>query len=79
MCAQVREIPEMIEIKVLYRGGSKTAIVNIPSGGNIEPISTAGHRAGWKNAQKEPKNNMVSEIINNKNPRRSPLHTANVW
>ena len=77
--AQVTEKPERINTNVLNNGNSNTGITKIPSGGNIEPISIAGHNAAWKNAQKNPKNNINSDTINNKNPKRNPNLTGCVW
>jgi hypothetical protein len=28
----------------------------------IEPISIAGHKAAWKKAQKNPKNNIIQKL-----------------
>lgn len=48
----------------------------IPSGGKTEPNSRQGQIEEWKNAQKKPKNNIISETINRMNPKRSPALTA---
>jgi len=44
----------------------------ILSGGQIEPISIAGDKLEWKNAQKKAKKNATSESINKSIPIRSP-------
>jgi len=40
--------------------------------------STDGHKAEWKNAQKKPKNNIISEMIKSKNPLFKPALTTKV-
>lgn len=65
--------------KSVNKGNSNTGIVYIPSGGNTEPTSTEGHNAEWKNAQKKPKNNIISEITKRINPVRNPIRTTKVW
>lgn len=76
LCAQVTEIPDKINKQVLNKGNSNTSIGNTPSGGNTDPNSIAGFKAALKNAQKKPKNNIISEIINKIKPKRSPSLTA---
>jgi len=78
-CAHVTENPENIRTNVLNSGNSQTGIVCTPTGGNIDPVSLVGHKAAWKNAQKNPKNNINSDAINNKNPKRNPKRTGFVW
>jgi len=51
-------------------------IVYIPAGGYTPPISIAGFKALWKNAQKKPKNNIISDVMNNINPHFNPSLTA---
>ena len=47
-----------------------------PAGGQIPPISIDGHNAEWKNAQKKPKNNIISDAIKNKKPVFRPFLTT---
>lgn len=47
-----------------------------PTGGHIPPISTEGHKAEWKNAQKKPKNSIISDAIKNKKPVFNPFLTT---
>jgi len=53
--------------------------VLIPIGGHLVPNSIEGHKAEWKNAQKNPKKSIISETINNKNPSFKPFCTTIVW
>jgi hypothetical protein len=43
-------------------------MTTIPTGGHCAPKSIEGQKEEWKKAQKKPKNNMISDTINNKNP-----------
>ncbi len=63
----------------MNRGNSIEGIGCIPTGGNSDPISMDGQRDAWKKAQKNPKNNINSETINNKKPNLKPWRTALVW
>jgi len=40
----------------------------IPTGGHCAPNNIDGQNDEWKKAQKNPKNNIISDKINNKNP-----------
>jgi len=75
LCTQVTLNPEIIKIKVLNKGKSKTGITPKPVGGQIVPTSIEGHNDEWKNARKKPKNNIISETIKNKNPNLKPCLT----
>lgn len=79
LCTQVTLNPDIIKTNVLNNGKSNTGITLIPTGGHIEPSSTEGHKAEWKNAQKKPKNNIISEAIKNKKPIFKPFLTILVW
>ena len=48
-------------------------------GGQEHPNSGVGANLLWKNAQKNPKKNMTSEIINKIIPQRRPDVTYLVW
>jgi len=45
------------------RVNSKGFNTSIPFGGQTHPIETAGERLEWKNAQKNPTKNIISETI----------------
>lgn len=51
----------------------------IPFGGQHTPTATEGFSLKWKNAQKNEKNNIASEIKNNQNPIFNPFCTGSVW
>lgn len=63
----------------MYNGHINGGITVIPTGGNSAPINIEGHNDEWKNAQKKPKNNIISEIRNNKKPEVIPICTPIVW
>jgi hypothetical protein len=50
----------------------------MPTGGHINPNSSDGLNAEWKKAQKKPKNNIISDAINNQKPNFNPLRTTKV-
>jgi hypothetical protein len=50
----------------------------IPIGGQIDPNSTAGAKAEWKNAQKNEKKNATSDRMNSITPYFNPCCTTNV-
>ena len=79
MCAQVTVTPEDNKIAVFNKGSAQGLIVWIPKGGQTAPIQIAGDTLEWKNAQKNPKKNMISETINKTKPILKPLCTAKVW
>nr|YP_007374913.1 hypothetical protein Pra_mt0310 [Phlebia radiata]CCF07378.1 hypothetical protein Pra_mt0310 [Phlebia radiata] len=56
--------------------GSKAVI---PWGGQIPPISTAGDKLEWKNAQNTLKKANTSLIINKIKPNIKPFCTSIVW
>ena len=62
-CAQVILTPDDNNIKVFKNGNSKGFNTSIPFGGQTHPIETAGERLEWKNAQKNPTKNIISETI----------------
>jgi hypothetical protein len=47
----------------------------IPFGGHTLPISATGFKLAWKNAQKNAKNSITSETMNNNIPKRRPSCT----
>lgn len=63
---------------MLSNGIYQGLIVVIPFGGQMLPISTVGFRLEWKNAQKNAKNNIISDTINNSIPKRNPCCTNEV-
>jgi len=71
--------PELSKITVFASGKYNGFNVSIPFGGQIAPIVTAGATLLWKNAQKNAKKNITSEVINNTIPKRKPFCTARVW
>lgn len=79
LCNQVTVIPDNNNKHVLYKGNKYIGITVTPTGGNSAPIKIDGHKDAWKNAQKNPKNNITSEAINSKNPEVIPICTAIVW
>lgn len=52
---------------------------SIDIGGHFCPISTLGEILLWKNAQKNERKNMISEIINMIIPICSPFDTSIMW
>lgn len=54
-CAHVTEQPDNNNIIVFKKGTSQGLNTTIPFGGHIEPMSIAGERLLWKNAQKKSK------------------------
>jgi hypothetical protein len=76
---QVMLTPEDNRIIVLSKGIEKGFKVITPKGGQLIPISTAGERLEWKNAQKNEKKNNTSDVINNKKPIFNPVNTILVW
>ena len=79
LCAQVIDKPETISKAVFKEGKSKKLTAGIPEGGQWPPSSMEGEKEEWKKAQKKPKNNIISETINNKKPFFKPTRTTNEW
>lgn len=77
--AQVTVTPDDNKIIVFNKGNAQGLIVWIPNGGHTAPIQIDGETLEWKNAQKNPKKNIISETINKINPKRKPFCTAFVW
>ena len=77
--AQVTVAPELNNIAVLSKGTEKGFNTSIPWGGHIVPISMAGAKLLWKNAQKKEKKKQTSEAINNNIPNFNPFLTMWVW
>lgn len=50
-----------------------------PGGGQVQEIWGVGARLLWKNAQKNARKNMISEIMNRIIPNFSPLRTKEEW
>jgi hypothetical protein len=76
---QVKEAPEVNNIKVLAKGTSQGFNASIPLGGHIEPNSTLGANEEWKKAQNIEKKKNTSDITNNINPIFIPSCTRLVW
>lgn len=51
----------------------------IPKGGQVPPISIAGDKLEWKNAQNIDRKANNSLIINNTIPNINPFFTSVVW
>jgi len=64
---------------VFNKGINHGLIISIPFGGHTQPISGAGFKLEWKNAQKKAKKSIISETINKIIPKRNPYCTAEVW
>ena len=77
--AQVTVAPELNKTAVFNKGTEKGFKGSTPKGGQHTPISIAGDKLLWKNAQKNDTKNNTSETINNKNPIFNPLTVAFVW
>lgn len=69
------ETPEASRTAVFNKGTAKGFKGVMPVGGQVHPISGVGARLEWKKAQKKPKKNMTSEIINRIIPIRRPAVT----
>lgn len=52
---------------------------SIPIGGHFIPISMAGERLLWKNAQKNDTKNRISDTINSIKPIFNPFTTTKLW
>jgi len=72
----VTDIPEIIKSIVFNKGYSNSLITFILFGGQIAANSIEGHKAECKKAQKKPKNNIISEHINNQKPNLKPFFTT---
>ena len=77
--AQVTVAPELNRIVVFNNGTENGSNGLIPKGGQLHPISTAGDKLLWKNAQKKEKNNKTSDTINRMNPIFKPWVALFVW
>lgn len=76
---QVTVHPDRSKINVFKNGICQGSRTFNPFGGHIEPISIAGDKLLWKNAQKNAKKNSTSDTINKKTPYRRPFWTMPVW
>jgi hypothetical protein len=62
---------------IVFNNGTSQGLKGcIPSGGQIEPISTEGAKLAWKNAQKKATKNIISEVINKIIPYLNPVCTT---
>ena len=77
--AHVTVAPELKRIAVFNNGTEKGLRGSIPIGGHITPISTAGDRLLWKNAQKNETKNKISDTIKRIKPIFKPSTVAFVW
>lgn len=64
--------PDKSNIKVFSNGTPQGLKAFISLGGQTEPISMAGDKLEWKNAQKNARKNITSETINKIIPERKP-------
>ncbi len=69
----------MIKVTVLTKGNLAASINGINNGGHTFPIAEDGVKLEWKKAQKKPKNNKASEMINKAIPHNKPLRTIGEW
>jgi hypothetical protein len=67
--------PDDSRITVLAKGKCRGFRVSIPFGGHTAPIVTAGAILLWKNAQKNAKKNITSDVMNKIIPKRRPFCT----
>jgi hypothetical protein len=63
---------------VFNRGTEKGFNGSIPVGGQQHPNSGVGARLLWKNAQKNAKKNITSDVMNKIIPHRKPAITYEV-
>lgn len=75
-CAHVTETPEERSTIVLSNGTPEASKGTTPIGGHSPPNSIFGAKLLWKNAQKNLKKNITSEIINRSIPYRNPFSTS---
>jgi hypothetical protein len=73
--AHVTLIPEERSTTVLRSGTEKASNPTMPTGGQVEPNSTAGPIELWKNPQKKAPKKTTSERINKIIPCRRPIAT----
>ena len=78
-CAHVTVAPDNNKINVFNNGTPQGLKGLILVGGQTDPISTAGDKLAWKNAQKKAKKNITSERINKIIPNLKPTWTVFVW
>jgi len=78
-CAHVTLAPAINKINVFNKGTPQGLKGFIPVGGQTDPISTAGDKLAWKNAQKKAKKNTTSERMNKIIPNLKPIWTVFVW
>ena len=79
LCAHVIVTPDDNKINVFHKGKPQGSKVEIPWGGQIQPIPIEGDKVQWKNAQKKLKKNITSEAMNNAIPNLIPSWTLKVW
>ena len=77
-CPYVTKAPLDNKIIVLNNGNEKVSNGIIPTGGHVDPNSTAGDKALWKKAQKIAKKNKASETMNKPTPIFKPRCTERV-
>lgn len=60
----------------MFRRGTENGLIGvIPVGGQQQPSSGVGDRLLWKNAQKNPKKNITSDVMKRIIPQRRPVTT----
>jgi hypothetical protein len=75
----VTTTPEDNNITVFNRGKAIASKTWMSLGGQVIPINTPGERLKWKNAQKNAKKNIISEVINSNIPDNTFCWTLKVW
>jgi hypothetical protein len=63
---------------VFKKGNPHGFNTSIPCGGQTAPICIDGIKLEWKKAQKNPKKNIISDVINKTIPLRKPFVTFSV-
>ena len=78
-CASVNVKPDDKSNIVFKKGSPHGFKTSIPAGGQTAPIQIEGFRLQWKKAQKKPKKNIISDVINKIIPNFKPLWTSGEW
>jgi len=78
-CVHVIDTPDTNNIVVLNNGTDHAFNITIFIGGHIIPKIMAGDKLEWKNAQKNPAKNIISEPENKIKPIFNPFWTIIVW
>jgi len=76
---QVIVRPEIINNNVLNTGIPVGWALIIPTDNQCIPNTIDGHRDEWKNAQKNPRKSIISDVIKSPNPLIKHFRIINVW